>query len=620
MKKPVLPRIIGLLCLYTVAFIVVGTIQFTRQGGFTRQVGDMQVSGRYTMGREDAAASGEFPITGKLSVVFGGLEFRLAGDGNGNEGGFLSAGSDTPQGAALPESMAVSGNTAVFKFSGGGELSFTSMTSGDYPELQIEGEFPPDVEGFLLSYKPLKTSRIQETENGLPLIIANGQNYSFGRSVQEKGPGLLFLETESAPISYRKVPETPVFNPEDYTLSEARGRQTYDAAVRSWRDRQYALWARFVQGRNDEDLVIAFLGEAVGRGTYQNAKSLVSSAFLNGNRRSYGSSLYLGGIARTYPALGNADRERLSRLSRLIDERSPAILGEDHPFEYLALRASPGLMDRAAALARDIDPAALDPGLLPGIFEGFFDMKAHRPQEENPFGDLPKQACLLISGQLTRVSGVWNSGQGLALVFRDGVADIEFNLRLGKALAAWAETAGDAAWAGIGRTLVLSVLSLTDEEGSVPARLSLDESAPAGEGVDRLDSVRLYRILQPAEYYPRIAAPGIDGVWIWSGSPSVSAVREDGILDISVSFPAGETHYLMIWGIGSFNRMQLHGMDWRSDPRYESYDSSGWVYYSRDQLLVLKLKHRTQVEHIRLYSGQPASAVSASPVSPSPPS
>jgi hypothetical protein len=620
MKKPVLPRIIGLLGLYTVAFIVLGMIQFTRQGGFTRQVGNMQVSGRYKTGKQGAPAdSVEFPIAGKLSVFFGGLEFRLAGEEN--KGGFLSAGSEKAK-AALPEYMVVSGNKVIFRLSGGGELNFTSVSGGDYRELRIEGSFPPDVEGFLLSYRPLKTSRIQDTETGPPVIIANGQNYSFGRSVRERGRSLLFLENNGDPLSYREVPKKPLFNPEHYTLSEALSRQSYDALIRSWRDRRYSLWEGLVRGQNNEDLVVAFLGEAVERGTYQNAKSLVSSAFLNGNQRGYGSSLYLGGTAQTYSALSTADRERLNRFSRLIDERSLEILGEDHAFEYLALRGSAGLIDRAAALVRDIDPAGLKPELFPGIFEGFLDMKRRRPQGENPFGDLPEQVCLLVSEQLTRVSGDWNSGQGLVLISRDGSADTEFNLRLGKALADWAEDAGDAAWAAIGRALVLSVLSLENGEGSVPARLSLDETASAGEGIDWLNSTRLYRILQPGEYYPRISTLGIDGVWIWTSSPSVSAFQENEILNVSVSFPAGETHYLMIWGVQPFNRMQLHGTNWRSDPRYESYDSSGWIYYSQERLLVVKLKHRSQTEQIRLYypapaasAGSPAPAL-ASPAAP----
>jgi hypothetical protein len=569
----------------------------------------MRVSGHYSTGGAPAGAE-EISVTGGLSVFFGGLEFRIAGEENG--GGFLSADPEAPKSAALPEKMIISGDTVLLRLSGGGELSFAGDEGGT--ELRIRGDFPPDIEGLLLFYTPLKTSHVQNRENDLPLIIAEGRNYSFDRSAQEKGQSLLFLENGGIPVSYGVIPEKPAFNPEDYTLSEALDRQSYNAALRSWRDRQYSLWTRLVQGRNDEELILAFLDEAIGRGGYQSAKSLIPPAFLNGNQRGYGSSPYLGGIARTYPALSTANRERLDRLSRLIDEGSPAILGEDHPFEYLALRDRGDLVERAAELVRNIDPLTLDPGLVPGIFEGFLDTRQRGLPGENPFGDLTEDALLLVSQQLARVSGDWNSGQGLVLTFGNEIGDSESNLRLGNSLALWAEETGDAAWAALGRSLVLSVLSLADQEGSVPAQIPLAGPAAPGEGLQRLDSSRIYRILRPGGYYPRIASLGIESLWAWTSSPSVSAVRENGVLDISISFPAGETHYLMLWGIQPFTRMQIHSMDWRSDPRYESYDSSGWVYYPRDQLLALKLKHRVPVEHIRIYSSQPAPA----PANPAP--
>ncbi|MDR0997551.1 MAG: hypothetical protein LBL70_00665 [Treponema sp.] len=594
---------------------MLGTIQFSRQGEFTRQLGNMRISGHYKTEKEDSPVNAEeFPLSGKISVFFGGLEFRLAGDGNGE--GILNVNPQVPKRAAIPEYMVISGDTVIFRLSGGGELSFTSRGGENNTELQIRGDFSPDVEGILLSYRPFKTSRVQNGENGLPVITAGGQNYSFSRFIREEGPGLLFLENGGIPVSYQTVPEKPVFNLADYTLAGALNRQSYNALVQAWRDRQYSFWSRFIQGRNEEDLAIAFLGEAVERGSYQSAKALVPSAFLSGNRRGYGSSLYLGGAAQTYPALSTAGRERLNRLSRLIGERSPAILEEEHAFEYIALQGPSDLMSRAVEMVRNIDPAGLSPELAAGVFEGSSDMKRYRPWEEDPFGNLLKQAFLLVSAELGRVSGPWNSDQGLALVFQDGIGNTESNLRLGKALTVWAEETGDEAWAALGRSLILSVLALTDQEGTVPARVSLAGSGAIEEGTDRLDSYRIYRILQPGEYYPRIAPLGIDSIWAWTSSPSVSAVRENGVLDVSVSFPAGETHYLMLWGIQPFVRMQIHSMDWRSDPRYETYDSSGWVYYPRDQLLALKLKHRTQVEHIRIYSSQPSPAVSEAPPLP----
>jgi hypothetical protein len=60
------------------------------------------------------------------------------------------------------------------------------------------------------------------------------------------------------------------------------------------------------------------------------------------------------------------------------------------------------------------------------------------------------------------------------------------------------------------------------------------------------------------------------------------------------------THHIIIRGIRPFIRLQIHGMDWRTDSQFERYDSSGWVYYPQDQVLILKLRHRELVENIRI--------------------
>jgi hypothetical protein len=81
----------------------------------------------------------------------------------------------------------------------------------------------------------------------------------------------------------------------------------------------------------------------------------------------------------------------------------------------------------------------------------------------------------------------------------------------------------------------------------------------------------------------------------------VSASLGDDILDIAVSFPAGETHYMIIRGVRPFVKIQLYNMDFRTDPQFERYDSSGWSYNAQEQTLLLKMKHRTTVEHIRIF-------------------
>jgi hypothetical protein len=109
------------------------------------------------------------------------------------------------------------------------------------------------------------------------------------------------------------------------------------------------------------------------------------------------------------------------------------------------------------------------------------------------------------------------------------------------------------------------------------------------------------------DYRPHALAfnPASLGLWAWTASPAVQVIQEGPVLDIGVNFPLGESHYMLIRGVKPFYRLQFYEMDWRSDPQFERYDSSGWVYYPQDQILVLKVKHRTPTERIRLYMGSP---------------
>jgi hypothetical protein len=58
---------------------------------------------------------------------------------------------------------------------------------------------------------------------------------------------------------------------------------------------------------------------------------------------------------------------------------------------------------------------------------------------------------------------------------------------------------------------------------------------------------------------------------------------------------------MLIRGLRPFVKIQLYGIDYRTDPQFERYDSSGWSFSSSEQTLLLKLKHRSQVEHIRVF-------------------
>jgi hypothetical protein len=600
MRKPVLPRLAGLLVLYPAVFAVLVMIQFTRQGNFTHQVGTMTLIGQYEApeGGGASADAHEHPINGEAGVFFGGLEFAMGGEAE-NERVTVTGAGGTRESPG-PEYVAISGESAAFRFPGGSELIFSTHFTGGSPELRIAASLAEGTASLELPFKLLRSSRLRESGNGQFVIQADGVNYTFGRSAEGEERRLLLFRPEGTAVSYRAVPEKESFSPGNFIIPGAAARALYDEALTRWRDQNFSLWNRIIASRNDEDTVMAYGGEAVKRGNYRAALAAVSPAFLNGSRRTFGSSVYLGRMDAALASFIGMEREKIGRLSRMINERNLDFLKEPRVFEFLAVRGYQNFIEDGAELVRSIDPATLDLDLSPGILEGLADYRQYRLHGDNPFDRLADQACYLISEYIRR-----DPGQDRVFVFRNDTADLEFNLRLGRALERWA---GNDEWTAIGRSLILSVLSLTDPSGTVPSEIRAGGTGETGEGAEhrgetRIDSARLYRILAPGEYYPHAAGigAGVNGMWAWTAASSITVAQDGMVLDIAVSFPVGETHYMMIRGIRPFTKIQLYNIDYRTDPQFERYDSSGWIYSAAEQILVLKMKHRAAAEHIRIF-------------------
>jgi hypothetical protein len=620
MRKSVFIRFLAFLGFYFLVFVGIASIQFKKQGDFSLRIFNLSVEGRYRILEEGESPplDGSSPIDGKIRVSYGGLEFILSGDSPGREEALCLVDTAGGRWILAAEYMAVEEGGLRFYLSGGAWIFFSTQEEGQ--ELRITGEFNGEkFAGLELPYRPLKNSRVRDNGNGQFVINADGRDYCFRGSAVEGQ--LVILQPKAPPVLYGIVDAGQEWRAEDYILAEAGA---YEEALLQWAGKNYPLWGRLILSRNDEDIVIAYGGEALQRGSYRAALNAVPRLFLSAPERSYESSVYLGGMAEAHRGLQAADAKTLAHIAELINRRSPAFFLESHLIEFLAVRGRGDLIDQAMVLIRNTDPLSLSLEQIPGLFEIQVELASRWPQvfggansDSPPFEGLRAQAEFILSESLTRLPPQDHYPIGLVLAVRDGRADMAWNLRLGKALADWGDFTGRETWAAIGRSIVLSALSLEDREGQIVSTLNLDKGISAGESSAYIGAARIYRLLGLGNYRPQAQAlsPAFPGLWAWTASPEIRVIREGQILDIAVSFPVGESHYLLIQGVEPFYRLQFYGMDWRTDPNFERYDSSGWVYHPRDRTLALKVKHRAEVEHIRLYTGSPPPPT---PVQPGP--
>jgi hypothetical protein len=350
--------------------------------------------------------------------------------------------------------------------------------------------------------------------------------------------------------------------------------------------------------QTDEDTVIAWCGEAIRQGNYRTASAVVPVSFSSDPHRTWESAVYqfdrrIGVWERAARAIGVFEREKNNRLSRLLAQKDSGLFTEKHLIEFLAIRDHTDLIDNLLSFAQEQGPSVITMAMVPGILENSLDMNRWRPNMDNPFAPLAEQALQLAAHDMHR------DGEHV-FVFSEARADIEFNLRLGMAIYKWGEKTGNNEWAGVGRSLALSVISLSGDNGSVPAFLTRDETG--SESAERIISARLYRILNDNAHLPHAAATGANGIWAWTAATGVNISRTDTLMDISIQFPVGETHYVMLYNVPPFPLLQIYEVNWRRAVDFESYyNSSGWYYFEQERILVVKINQRSNTENVRIY-------------------
>jgi len=521
----------------------------------------MIIKGRYLQSDEkekNAVESSAQLLTGGVRVFFGGLEFNLKED---HGDGLILTGINGSVIPVNPESLTVKENTARLGLPGGSALVFSSSASARGPELQINAEFANDVSEVTI---PIIPRRSLVRNNGQLGIMYNGDRYLFNGSGQELENNKIVLSKGNTFISYRSRGKQKTFDPANYIIPLS---QNYYYTVSSWQDSSFTNWKQNAALLQNEDDIIGYISEALRQNYYAAALNSV-----NRSQLSYKSSVYLGGMTSAYRSFTSEENKKINAITILTRESPLDILKEEHIIDYLLTRGNIMLASDIIQFIQNVGPEKLIVDYCPGLLEAYSDIKRWNLSIRNPVEPLIEQILFLVSENISKDT-ITN------LVYASGSKerDLYFSARLGNALIYWGDDVKNTEWADIGRSLVLSALT----------------NAGPGAG-------NLYSNLKPAEYYPRAVWLADNGFWTWTASPYVRSSWSDGNLNISYSFPVNMTHHAIIRGVKPFIKLQIHGTDWRSDSQFEQYDSSGWVYYSQEQILVLKLRHRLQIENIRI--------------------
>jgi len=453
-------------------------------------------------------------------------------------------------------------------------------------------------------------------DNGALRLSAGGSTWQFsGVSSAETPRNLKVSSTKGIlrPFVASIEAETKPTSPAGFIAQAPMEPAAWAKELSDWRDKAWyglsgpsfdpaaGTWTTSAAnpGSFDEAAFIAYEAEAMRREMRDAAAALVSVA-----RTAHAGSLSWKSVpfaGKTGAAMASFEDDNLAEAKaakRLVQERSPKLFQKQGVVPMLFDRAPYSLAQEAMALASTLDFSKSDVAQAVALIEAYLDARAYLSEEANPFAKAVDLVDRGISPAIRKADSAF-----YLQTAPDGRCEALAGLSAGKALIRLADALGKPIYAGIGQSLVAGFMRLASEDGSMPASVTTGSGA-AVRSVTRLSAAAAYPILADSPYYPRAVSfyrqlgPG---AWAWTCSPDVRIDTNQERTVMTVDFPAGFSHYMALYGVKPFARIQLYGLDYNMDASFENYNASGYFYKKAAGAMYLKMRHKSQTEDIRLF-------------------
>lgn len=603
MMKYLSHRILFLTLLYIGIIFGIFALQFTSGNAFSKAIGSMIFSGT-----TETSESGVIRPILPLHASVNGIDFFLDDQ---NPLIAYTAEKTAVQLKVTGISNEDSGFTIVFTENV--SVSFSSIKRTNADIITISASIPARYQKVAFPYKITRSSRI-EKKDSLTLVTTGKKQFVFTGTAIESGNSNAIRHLailKSSPVVYYQtyIPAKGLMI-EDLVDLPSASDTAYRKAVERYASVLLASFKQsVVSGMLSEGIVASYLAEMGRIGMYRSAIESIPESYRNGAGRTYLTLPFLDNLEKTYATLIRGEREERLELSRKLADNNPSVFEFPSLVSFLVDRGSTILLKDVTRFASVIDVSTVTTRQAAGILEAAMDFAVYYPKDVNPLLSLADACERRLKSAFVRVpDDLYVSDDGKTINTLESLQIAPILIRYGSTLAE------KAAWKNAGNLLVSSIVSLSGENALLPSAYSISTSE-SGEsfeltvkGTVTLDPATVYPVLVTGNnWYPHalsLASQAGPGVWAWTSAQSVKILKvSEELIKITARFPQGETHYMVVRGIKSFYRILIYGLDFRTDPRFESYNSSGYVYNEQTQTLYLKMRHKMEYEDILIYTG-----------------
>ena len=568
----------GLIIIYSILIIGIFVLQFRNESVLSKNIGQLSVS--FAQSQTD---TGELLLKNTLQVAFKGISF-LADEVNPAQ----LATSDEQGKESLKNLTLVSWKqetplSFTFCFTENVALTFAVTGTDANAAFSITASLPESSSGLYLNYKP--SSGFSVTERSKSKLILNSKNLTYAFTASQIEDTKIFLSSKNF-VAYYVAYDPSVefsFTSLDSDLIIAK-KSTYDMNIKAMRENLISTVTNAVNSNQSlsEKSIIAYVAEMAAQGRYTEAINFVPDSFKKGNKRTYLSAPYFNSLDSIYPTFEMHRENMAEMISNAISTSSISVFTMEDLADYLNnLPDSPMIRKLLSLPDAVFNEESADSQIKISLASGILSTYIKLTSLHSSYADIllpAAQKCL----KLIESHCVLNSSL-LTLMEKDVSVSNYLALSTGKALVRWGEINNAPEYSQAGYAIVNSILSVNS--------------------LDPITLADIYPILADNVFYPHyqiLSRTPAGTIWAWTCAPSIAYSMQDDSATISISFPKGDIHYLIINGVPSFYDIEIYGLSFHADARFESYNSSGFLYKENKNALFLKSRHKSDTEIVRL--------------------
>lgn len=575
MNIRIIRKAISLLIVDVIIIIGIFVLQFRADSSIIEKIGNLQL----TFSQTEDVEKGMI-LQNKFRLTYNGINFYFD-----NQNPVTAVKSDETKVSLTLESWQKDNDLSyTLNFSDDVKVTFELDSIEENASLFVNSILPVKIKSIFLPFNYSSNIKVEQQENHS--LVLNNKKDSWELEADSVDSGLFALSNQKLQGIYSIYQEDTKFTFDVLHDSPLADLTLFQKNIAALKTNLISAYKSNTNNANiSEQVIVSYIAAQAEKGNYLVAIDEIPSGMKRSTQRTYLSAPYLNTLSDMNELLEKSISDYESKISANVNADSLDIFTIHNISNYMVVHSKPKdvklLLENTST--KDLTNASISQisGILQ-VYVNLVDLMPSYAKILEPI--LPSciekitQACSYDNGKLT----ISENGTFLSVMqaVEIGFAVMRYGIHI-----------DDDSLQNAGYVLVNSYLS---ENSSFDLRTLAN----------------LYPIIAYDNwYYPHLQIINNDSnnlLWAWTCARAISYDKEsDDVLDLTIDFPEGYTHYVIMKGLPQFSTIYIYDMAFRTDPRFETYNSSGYVYKQKSKTLLLKSRHKTRKESIRFDFKEP---------------